>query len=45
LVFAAQDEPEAMRLMRDYVATPFDKRREWLRAHSVPPVAKNATGA
>jgi enoyl-CoA hydratase/carnithine racemase len=37
--------PEAMRLMRDYVATPFDKRREWLRAHSVPPVAKNATGA
>jgi enoyl-CoA hydratase/carnithine racemase len=37
--------PEAMRLMRDYVATPFEKRRDWLRAHSVPPVAKNATGA
>lgn len=37
--------PEAMRLMKHYVATPFDQRREWLRAHSVPPVAKNATGA
>jgi enoyl-CoA hydratase/carnithine racemase len=37
--------PEAMRLMRDYVATPFEKRREWLRSHSVPPVAGGATGA
>ena len=36
---------EAMRLMRDYVAQPFEKRREWIRAHGVPPAAGSATGA
>jgi hypothetical protein len=29
---------DAMRLMRDYVAQPFEKRREWIRTHGVPPV-------
>jgi enoyl-CoA hydratase/carnithine racemase len=36
---------EAMRLMRDYVAQPFEKRREWIRTHGVPPAAGSATGA
>ncbi len=36
---------EAMALMRDYVAQPFEKRREWVRTHGVPPIAGNATGA
>ncbi len=35
---------EAMELMRDYVAQPFEDRREWIRTHGVPPVAGNATG-
>jgi enoyl-CoA hydratase len=36
---------EAMRLMRDYVAQPFEKRREWIRTHGVSPAAGSATGA
>lgn len=36
---------EAMELMRDYVAQPFEDRREWIRTHGVPPVPGNATGA
>ena len=36
---------EAMELMRNYVAQPFEQRREWIRTHGVPPVAGNATGA
>jgi enoyl-CoA hydratase/carnithine racemase len=36
---------EAMRLMRDYVAQPFEKRREWIHTHGVPPAPGRATGA
>jgi hypothetical protein len=36
---------EAMALMRDYVAQPFEQRREWIRTHGVPPTPGNATGA
>ena len=36
---------EAMALMRDYVAQPFEQRREWIRTHGVPPMPGNATGA
>jgi enoyl-CoA hydratase/carnithine racemase len=36
---------DAMRSMRDYVAQPFEKRREWIRTHGVPPVKGSATGA
>jgi enoyl-CoA hydratase/carnithine racemase len=37
--------PEAMALMRDYVAQPFERRRDWVRAHGVPPKPGMATGA
>jgi len=36
---------EAMALMRDYVAQPFEQRREWIRSHGVPPMPGRATGA
>ena len=36
---------EAMALMTDYVAQPFEARREWVRRHGVPPIPGNATGA
>jgi enoyl-CoA hydratase/carnithine racemase len=36
---------EAMELMRDYVEQPFEKRREWVHTHGVPPVPGNATGS
>ena len=36
---------EAMALMRDYVSQPFEKRRDWVHRHGIPPVAGNATGA
>ena len=36
---------EAMALMRDYVAQPFEQRREWIRTHGVPPTPGSATGA
>ncbi len=36
---------EAMALMRDYVAQPFEQRRKWIRTHGVPPTPGNATGA
>jgi enoyl-CoA hydratase/carnithine racemase len=36
---------QAMTLMRDYVSQPFDKRREWVRNHGIPPVAGNAIGS
>jgi enoyl-CoA hydratase len=35
---------DALRLMRDYVAQPFEKRRAWVRAHGVPPASGNAVG-
>jgi enoyl-CoA hydratase/carnithine racemase len=35
---------EALRLMRDYVAQPFEKRRQWIRDHGVLPKAGNAVG-
>jgi enoyl-CoA hydratase/carnithine racemase len=28
---------DALRLMRDYVAQPFEKRRQWIHGHGVPP--------
>lgn len=37
--------PEAMDRMRDYVARPFEQRREWIRAHGVPPEPGSATGS
>ncbi|MFT4581597.1 MAG: enoyl-CoA hydratase/carnithine racemase [Gammaproteobacteria bacterium] len=36
---------QAMTLMRDYVSQPFEKRREWVRSHGIPPVAGNAIGS
>ena len=36
---------EAMQLMRDYVKQPFEKRRDWVQSHGVPPLPGNATGA
>ena len=37
--------PAAMELMRDYVAQPFERRREWIHSHGVPPRPGMATGA
>ena len=36
---------EAIDLMRDYVAQPFDKRREWVRDHGAWPEPGMATGS
>jgi len=36
---------QAMTLMRDYVSTPFEQRREWVHNHGVPPKPGNAIGA
>ena len=36
---------QAMELMRDYVAQPFEDRREWINTHGVPPKPGSATGA
>ena len=36
---------EAMELMRDYVAQPFEQRREWIQTHGVTHMPGNATGA
>ena len=35
----------AMEKMRDYVATPFEQRNEWVRTNGVPPAAGAATGS
>jgi enoyl-CoA hydratase/carnithine racemase len=36
---------EAIDAMRDYVAQPFDKRRDWVRDHGAWPEAGSATGS
>jgi enoyl-CoA hydratase/carnithine racemase len=36
---------DALRLMRDYVAQPFEKRREWIHGHGVPPTTGSAVGS
>ncbi|MGB1882373.1 MAG: enoyl-CoA hydratase/isomerase family protein [Gammaproteobacteria bacterium] len=36
---------QAMDIMRDYVAQPFDDRRAWIDRHGVPPRAGHATGS
>jgi enoyl-CoA hydratase/carnithine racemase len=36
---------DALRLMRDYVAQPFEKRRQWIQTHGVPPATGKAVGA
>lgn len=36
---------EALALMQDYIAQPFEQRRDWVQQHSVPAKAGNATGA
>ncbi len=36
---------DALRLMRDYVAQPFEKRRQWIHKHGVPPVTGKAAGS
>jgi enoyl-CoA hydratase/carnithine racemase len=36
---------DALRLMRDYVAQPFEKRRQWIHMHGVPPTTGNAVGS
>jgi enoyl-CoA hydratase len=36
---------DALRLMRDYVAQPFEKRRQWIHSHGVPPTSGCAVGS